>query len=175
MARIATKKAYYRLWRAGVLGNRPRTWKDAETLRASGWSGPVVMRSTQVGWKTLYGITVREALDRAATVPGATFNECLPDHLLLIQGEAQRSERGIDLHYSFTQKPMKLALAAAPRSASGLYAKMLLDHFLWPTSRDDLDALWDLYPDAVIEFSTYSIAIGDQPHRNTLIWEVRDY
>lgn len=181
MARIATKAAYYRLWRAGALGNRPRTWATPNDLWAAWKRGevagttPVVMRSTQVGFKTRYGIPVAQAIHDGVAVPGATYNECLPDEKLLVQGEAQRGTHGLDLTYTRVKKPMKVALAEKTERARGLTAKMLLDHFMWPPSRDDLDALWDLYPDAVIEFSTYSTAIGDQPHRNTLIWEVRDY
>ena len=172
---IRTKEAYYRLWRTGVLGNRPRTWADPDALRASGWTGPVVMRSTDLSWKTLYGITVEEALRLAPRVRGATFNECMPDHALLIQGEVMRGWRGLELTYTRALKPMKLGLAEDARYACGLTAKLLLDHFLWPNSRDDLDALLDLYDGHAVEFSTYSVAVGDQPHRNTILWETRAY
>jgi hypothetical protein len=175
-ARIRCKREFYRLWRAGLLGNRPRTWADATALAASGWPRPVVARSSNAnGWKTRYGIAVEEALALARQVPGLTFNECLPDEALLIQGEVMRGERGLELTYSTVRKPMKVALAEETRSALGLAAKMLLDFYLWPTSRDDLDALLDLYPAAVVEFGAYDRAIGDQPFRNTLFWEVRNY
>lgn len=175
MGTIRSKIEYYRLWRAGVLGNRPRTWATLEDLLKSGWPGPVTLRSTQVGFKTKYDLSIKEAATCASLTVGATFNESLPDDKLLIQGEAMRGERGLELTYSIIRKPMKLALAEETRWANGVVAKALLDHYLWPPSRDDFEALWDLYPDSVIEFGAYSIAVGDQPHRNTLIWEVRNY
>lgn len=174
--RIATKAAYYRLWRAGLLGNRPRTWADAAALAASGWTGPVVARSTSIGGKTRYGISVEEALALAAREPGLTFNELLEDEHILLQGEVQRSEHGLILFYSFAPGlRMKEALAREPNHAIGLTAKIILDHYLSPASRDDLDALLDLYDGHVIEFGVYARNVGDQPHRNTLFWEVRDY
>jgi hypothetical protein len=172
---IPNKATYYRLWRAGVLGNRPKTWATADDLRASGYAQPIVMRSTQVGWKTLYGISVEEALRLAPGVQGATFNELLPDAEIVLQGEVMRTWRGLELTYSFAPYPMKIALAKAPCYAVGLVAKLLLDTWLWPASRDDVDAFLDLYDGHAIEFTAYGIAVGDQPHRNTLIWEVRRY
>jgi hypothetical protein len=44
-----------------------------------------------------------------------------------------------------------------------------------PSSRDDLDALFDLYPDAAVEFACFPHNLGIFPHRNTVIWEVRNY
>jgi hypothetical protein len=168
---IRTKREFYRLWRAGVLGNRPRTWVTVDDLLASGWTQPVVVRSTAVGGPTLYGISVASAL----AFVNATFNECLDDDALLIQGEVMRDVGGLALTYSTVCKPMKLALAERTARAHGLAAKLILDHFLGPSSRDDLDALLDLHPGAVVEFGTYSRNLGDQPHRNTLFWEVRNY
>jgi hypothetical protein len=174
MTAIRTKSEFYRQWHAGSLGNRPRTWRTADELRASGWPNPVVIRSACTpGWKTVYGAPVEQALRIAP--PGATFNQLLDDSRILLQGEAMRGERGIELTYSTVTKPMKVALAEESRQATGLTARAILDHFLCPSSRDDLEALWDLYPDAVIEFGVYSRNLGDQPHRNTLIWEVRNY
>lgn len=177
-APLRTKAAYYAAWRAGLLGNRPKTWTDAAALVASGHAGLVVARAVDAtGWKTRYGITVREALALAAdpAVPELTFNECMPDEQLLIQGEVMRSPRGLELFYTCAKKPMKQGFAEDAASADGLVAKMILDTFLWPSSRDDLDALLDLYDGHVVEFSTYRVAVGDQRHRNTIFWETRAY
>ena len=56
-----------------------------------------------------------------------------------------------------------------------LETKVLLDRYLDPSSRDDLDALLELYPDATIELTAFDIDTGVIPGRNTIFWEVRDY
>jgi hypothetical protein len=174
MSTIRTKAEFYRLWRQGLLGNRPRAWADAAALRASGYSGLVTMRSTGAGGgKTRYRVPVAEAL--ASAWSGCTFNEACPDEELTLQGEAARMVGGLCLTYSTTPNlAMREAMKTA-RTASGAAALAILDAYLAPPSRDDLSAIWDLYPDAVIEFSAYGRKVGDQPHRNTLIWEVRNY
>jgi hypothetical protein len=177
VARIPNKREFYRLWRAGLLGNRPRTWPTYEALLASGYVGTVTIRSVgAAGGKTRYRVPLAEVPEYLKTWVGTpTFNESAPDDMLVIQGEVMRSETGLVLAYDTTpDMPMNVARHQF-RTAGPLYAKLLLDHHLSPASRDDLNAIWDLYPDAVIEFSTYSVKVGDQPHRNTLIWEVRDY
>lgn len=173
MSEIRNKRQFYALWHRGLLGNRPRTWQTLGDLLGSGYALPVVVRSMRPGWKTIYGVEIARVGAVAPT--DATFNELLDDDAILLQGEAMRGETGLELTYSTLPLPMKLALARETLRASGLTAKLVLDHYLNPTSRDDLEALWDLYPGAVIEFGVYARNLGDQPHRNTLIWEVRHY
>lgn len=172
--RIRSKRAFYERWRKGLLGNRPRVWTDAEALAASGFGGTVTAREDtgRGGGRCLYRLPVAQAV---VLGPGWTFNESAPDDELVLQGEAARTVRGVTLRYS-TQAglPMRPAMRTGTE-VSGASAIALLDWGLTPTSRDDLDALWDLYPDAVVEFSAYARNVGDQPHRNALIWEVRDY
>jgi hypothetical protein len=171
---IRTKREFYRLWNAGLLGNRPRTWHSLMALTSSDFQGEVTIRNAEVpGWRTQYRVPVNEAILTAP--PGSTFNESAPDLQLTFQGEVTRREGGLYLRFDCTPNlKMKEAMACA-KDAYGLTAKLLLDRYLWPSSRDDLDALLDLYPDHVIEFSAYDRAVGDRPHRNTLIWEVRAY
>jgi hypothetical protein len=95
--------------------------------------------------------------------------------VLLIQGEVTRAPGGLYLRYDTTPSLKMNEAMRVAKDAFGLRAKLLLDHHLWPSSRDDMDALLDLYPGHVIEFSAHDCACGDQPHRNTLFWEVRRY
>ena len=178
--KIKTKREFYRLWFAGALGNRPHVWADHQALHLAllrgelSYEKPIVIRHTNsVAWPTRYDVPAGEALRTAPH--GATFNEALDESRILIQGEVMRGERGLELTYSTTPKKMKVALSVAPMYVVGLSAKIVLDRFLSPSSRDDLEAIWDLFPDAVIEFGVYDKFVGDQPHRNTLIWEVRNY
>ena len=71
---------------------------------------------------------------------------------------------------------MRLAMAAGHmRHCSYATVNALLEKFMDPSSRGDLDALLELFPDATVEFSCFSINVGVFPGRNTLFWEVRDY
>lgn len=176
MPRIRTKKQFYRLWSAGLLGNRLRCWDSAAALGRAGFGGRVAVRSSVAGGPCRYGLTVPEALEAGKGWPCKPyFNEMAPDDNLRLQGEVAREVGGLCLTYSTTPGlRMREALKTA-KTARGVAAHAILGAYLWPASRDDLDALWDLYPDSVIEFSAYGCAVGDQRNRNTLIWEVRDY
>lgn len=179
MTVIATKREFYRLWRAGLLGNRPRTFDTARELRravAQGFRGTVSARADNVrSWKTRYRLTPDEALALAAQQPGLTFNESAPDEVLLIQGEVHRGVGGLYLRYDTTPNlKMKEAMARA-KDAWRLHAQGLLRQRMAPSSYDDVMELLDEYPGHVVEFSTHGVTCGDCPHRNTLIWEVRAY
>ena len=58
---------------------------------------------------------------------------------------------------------------------NGLNVKMLLLKYIYPNSFNDIMELIDIYPEHVIEFSTYEMPLGDCINRNTVIWEVRQY
>lgn len=127
------------------------------------------------GGQTHYRLSVLEAVRLARYEREATFNESMPDEALTIQGEVTRAPGGLYLRCDRTPGlKMKDAMAVA-KDAWGVHAKLVLDHFLWPNSLDDVEILLDTYPDHVVEFSTYDRAVGDQPRRNTIIWEVRSY
>lgn len=173
--RICNKKQFYRCWHAGTLGNRPRTWASSDELAQSGYTGLVTMRTTGgAGGVTKYRLSVESALFWGAQTPGATFNESMPDDLLLLQGEVMRSPRGLELTWS-TEPGLKMneAMKRSTRTC-GVAARTRLD-VLWPASQEELFELLDRYPDAVVEFSAYDRAVGIEPNRNTIIWEVRDY
>lgn len=182
--KIATKTQFYDLWQAGLLGNRPAAWPSLRDLQHSGFEGFVTIRykggagggfaRTHVRVSEI-GRIVEELQDRGLNAERLTFHESMPDELLLIQGEVTRVARGLELTYSKeTNTPMREAMRR-PLLASGLAASQLLNRFLDPNSRDDLEMLLEQYPDAVVEFGTYAVDVGVFPRRNTIIWEVRDY
>ena len=173
---IRTKKTFYRLWHSGLLGNRPHTWHTVEALRRSGWTGRVGIRSVERGGPSQYHLTVEDALTAARDWPcQPTFSEALPDHLLLLQGEVARLETGMHLTYS-TERGLTMREAMRrPLVATGITAKVILEACLWPASFEELTCLLDDYPDAVVEFGAHECAVGVLPHRNTIIWEVRNY
>lgn len=93
----------------------------------------------------------------------------------ILQGEFSILDTGPYLYCSKSPEVMRVALEQAPEHYSGLSAKLILEHFLDPSSYDDLMAVAYNYPDHMIEFGCYNQDVGVIPHRNTVIWEVRNY
>lgn len=176
MSKVRSKATFYRLWRQGQLGNRPRTWDSITELATSGWTGRVGIRSRVPGGPCQYHLAVAEAIELAQTWPcGFVFSEALPDDRLLLQGEVSRLETGVHLTYSTAIGLTMRDAMHAPERATGIAAVAILRAKLWPSSFDDVGDLLDRFPDAVIEFGAHDCAVGILPHRNTIIWEVRDY
>lgn len=72
--------------------------------------------------------------------------------------------------------PMRQTIARGWHRHRGyLETRILLRRYMDPSSQDDLDMLLDMYPDAAIEFTCFSVNVGVFPHRNTIFWEVRNY
>lgn len=58
---------------------------------------------------------------------------------------------------------------------NGIRAVYILKHFLNENSYDDLQCLMEQYPESTIEMSCTNKCLGTIPHRNAVIWEVRNY
>ena len=93
----------------------------------------------------------------------------------MLQGEFTISEIGHYLHCSEYKAVMRIALQNNSKHYLGLSAKLVLEKFLDPASVEDIYTLARNYENAVIEFSCYDENVGVFPHRNTVIWEVRNY
>lgn len=178
---IRSKSEFFRLWNAGVLGNRLRTWERPEDVPES---VPVIgLRQVGVAGGGKLSISTREAIIAEApswTAEGRRFVVCeaAPDQYATIQGEVQLTERGWSGFLAWPVKAgkrMRESMRDDAVQVHGLRVKLLLDHYMDPSSRADLDALLDLYPDAVVEFTSYSVLCGFIPGRNTIFWEVRNY
>lgn len=174
-----TKTESLELLRRGALGNTLRTWESFEHLLFDGYQGPLTIRSRVPGSTECYfKVPYWTVLSRASVFWDPTryyFNESAPDEHLVLQGEVTRETWGLELKYS--TKP-GLVMREAMRDAQwarGLVADMLLRAHLDASSYDALMELLDTYPNHVVEFSTYSRALGAIPGRNTVVWECRDY
>jgi hypothetical protein len=180
--KITNKQDFFLLYEAGLLGNKAITWKSYEEILNSGWKGLVCIRGKdgiQRG-RVKYNVYINDAPKviegfREDGIENITFNQSMPDEHLIIQGEVMRTFLGLSLWYTTKKVPMNKALAEESLYANGLKANLILEAFMDSSSYSDLKALFDLFPDSVIEFSTYDIAVGDIPNRNTVIWEVRNY
>lgn len=178
---ILSKAEFFRLWEAGVLGNRTNIWRNPVDAFASG--------ASEIGFREL-GKTgggawtrgPREDVFKIAAEwksKGRIFimDDGCPDHERVIQGEICRTFRGLE-GYIDTQAvlPMRQAAAAGHlKPYSGSVVRYLLDRYMDPSSIDDLYMLLDLYPDATVEFTTFRVDVGVFPNRNTLFWETRNY
>jgi len=184
MKRIETKSKCYSLFEKGIFGNKALTWNSYEEMINSSWKGLISIRSKKgiLRSQTRFNILkekVKEEMEKMKMenikIEDITFNQSMPDNHLLIQGEIMLTERGLYLLYTTVKKPMNQGLAEQTLHAFGLNAKMILEKNLYTSSLADIYALLEIYPDSVIEFSSYSIPVGNIKGRNAVIWEVRNY
>lgn len=194
---IPSKRKFFELWRAGVLGNRPLMW---DTLEEALKHRPVVAK---FGFRELgkAGGGAWELAPRAESPlvydrwkqAGRRFviDGSVPNDHSVAQGEVCRTEHGLQsflcvrpefvVRWPFAElkpglSPMRITMAAEMhRHRDALETKLVLDQIMDPSSRDDLDMLLELYPDATVEFTCFDINVGVIPHRNTIFWEVRNY
>jgi hypothetical protein len=181
---IPTKDDYYFLYEKGFLGNKPLTWNSIGEIKKSGWKKEICIRG-KMGiprGKSRFNLTIEESIDyikqlKEEGIPPEklTFNQSMPDEYLIIQGEIMRSEEIYSLTYTTVKKPMNRAFEEETLHAKGLTALNLVKGSLSPSSYTDLQTLFDLFPNSIIEFSAYNILLGNLPNRNTIMWEVRNY
>ncbi len=177
MTVVDTKRKMYDLVERGRFGNYPRWWRSIEDVDASGYRGHVSLRSLQVmNPVRLYHVPVCELRDRVRKLPasqqqaGIVFSESPPDDKRGIQGEWD----GFNLHYTYNRQPMRLALEAEPNHISGPRARLLLRSQMHLGDYEWLDDLLTDFPEHIIEFSTFTIPVG-QLLTNMFVWEVRAY
>ena len=180
---VLSKTINYNLYQRGLFGNKLRSWDNLEDYRNDDYKGCVSIRYRGLipGQFCYYNVNeneVEQIVDDIISKGGEkvriTINESAPDEFLTIQGELTRNECGLYLYYSTLKGKMRDCMKDAI-STYGLQVKLMLQYYLTPSSYEDIMDLLDLYPEHVIEFSTYSKCLGDCKGRNTLIWEVRKY
>jgi len=188
--KIRSKEAFFILYNHGLLGNRPKIFKNLTAAMSSDWDGTFTIRVAIPGWKGMYEVK-KEDLARSVELLCAqgvsedkiSFNQSMPDGELLLQGEiiditddeSRGLKSGIHLTYTHVKKPMKEALKEKTLHAHGPDVIRLLRRFLNEKSQRELQDLVNSFPNHAIEFSTYGVEVGDKPGRNTVFWEVRMY
>lgn len=176
---INSKREFFQKWKAGLLGNATRLWWDPKDAWASD-AQEFGFREHRAGggtWERVPRVHFWETV-RNWNVARRTYtmDDVCPDQYQTIQGEVCRTFRGLEGYIGASQLPMRKAMAAGIlKSRSPATTHYLVDRYMDPASRDDLDALLDLFPDATVEFTCFSVDVGNIPNRNTLFWEVRNY
>ena len=182
--RILYKQWNYDLYLNGLLGNKPRTWNSYEEIIKSDYGDLICVRRIHGTGehKVEYNIPLNKIHkiidmwnDCGIETSQITFNESMPDDCLIIQGELTNFRGPLELCYSRARKPMINGFKEDRRFAEGIKAKMLLKSAMDSSSFADLEVLLETYPTSTIEFSTWSVNVGNIPNRNTVFWEVRNY
>lgn len=172
----------YREYQAGRFGNKLQTWDSLKEFKKSGFTKNVVIRyKVAASPFCAYNVKVDdlETMIKKFVAQGAdlnlfTFNEVAPDSTLIMQGEVMHDFNGVNLFFSLEKGRMRETLKNGIQ-IQGLRALGHLKYFMNPNSFADYEALREIYPDSVIEFSCYDHALGNLPNRNTIFWEVRNF
>lgn len=174
---ITNKNRMYFLWKRGAFGNKVAHWDTLGEFISSTYEGRCGFRSTKIGSRNMGVFDSKEELlkNHPVTNEVLVYSEGTLSDTVIIQGEITRGISGLYLYYSTVKDMMRPALATRTSYALRTEAHSILQTYCDPASYEDLMLLLDMYPDHVIEFSTFSHNLGIVPHRNTVIWEVRKY
>lgn len=187
---IRNKKKFFELWEEGVLGNRTLIFRTPEEAFA-------VKGIKQIGFREI-GKAGGGAWTMVSHLPKKEFEEevrrtylewknagrnfimdsSVPNEHSIMQGEICRTYNGLEsfIAVGHALPPMRMTMAAGLHKHRGyLETRLLLEQYMDPNSRDDLEALFEQYPEAAIEFTCFEVNTGVFPRRNTIFWEVRNY
>lgn len=175
MREVKSKAENYALLKAGAFGNTNPSWETLEEFLLADWRGEVAIRSKKPGGVFRAHLQPGEVAGFLCHYPeGYNISPMLPDRHRTFQGEIGRTPEWC-LLYSLEKCHSREAFRRSGRWVHGLTAISLVKHFFNENSYDDFLLLVEQYPDSVIEFSALSICYGTVPHRNVVIWEVRNY
>lgn len=184
IAEITTKRQFFELWEAGMLGNRLRIWRQpGDALCESNKLNTVGFRQIGVSGGGAFETVAYVDIDATALrwrQLGREFVICesAPDHLALLQGEVMRDAtgwKGFLAHPVLNGKKMRESMRDDAKHYEGLYVPLLLKNYMTANSWGDLLDVLELYPDAVVELTIYRGCLGILPGRNAIFWEVRNY
>lgn len=184
---VDTKTKMYKLLRQGEFGNILKNYTSVEEVMSSDLKQIAVRYSDRSkNGKSFFEVTdkanlhetiesfVRQGADRDKIC----FNngDISLQKKIVIQGELYEVDGLLELAFSTREGiTHREASNRGFKRTNGLAVKIMLQHYLWPSDYDWLFELLDKYPSHVIEFTTYSIPVGNIRNRCTVIWEVRKY
>lgn len=181
---ITSKREFFAKWRAGLLGNRTELWTDPYDVWEAINGGLDKVGFREIGragggaWELVPAAEFMTTYDRWVQAKRTFIMDgSVPNEKRTLQGEIARTYRGLE-GYLDTQGTlaMRPAMAAGHmKTCGGALVMALLDRYMDDNSREDLQMLLDLYPDATIEFTCFSCDVGMFLNRNTIFWETRNY
>ncbi len=174
-SRVSSKRDWYA--RAGEFGCQSPNRRSYEEVVYHGDAPPYGVRALVPGLPFRRCDSLVELQGYLQTVPVGTYvvNPGHPFRYMTLQGEIIRDPEWRLWCSRDNTETQREALRHTPEWFEGLMARALLRHHMWPSSYADFEVLLERYPDSVIEFTCYRVAVGDWPNRNTIIWEVRNY
>jgi hypothetical protein len=181
---VLNKADFVRRYAAGEFGNASPTWQTLnDWLWDTQWqrgqeNDCYHIRNRVAGGKTFYNIPwhqLDQEWNQLSNPKQWYISAMAPSTKTLLQGEVMQAPWGLELTYNTEPSPMREGMAKAAKYTRGLPAFLLLQRFMDPNSYDWLWALFERYPDHVVEFSSYSVKWGTLPGFNTVFWEVRKY
>lgn len=177
---ITCKAQFFQAWEQGLLGNRTQLWHDEADAWASGAPEIGFRQIDQPGrgaWEKVPRAAVYETAARWRRLGRAfVMDDGCPDAQRTLSGEVCWTVRGWEGLLGVGQRPMReLVVLGALKPYTGAAVVVLLNTYMDPSSRDDLDALLTMFPDHVVEFSCFGCYVGVFPNRNTIFWECRRY
>ena len=186
---VRSKRDFVRRYKAGEFGNAAPTWDDLGDWLGRHSQRPSLpdsqlyhIRNRVAGgatWYDLGGDRVEykweEAIYGFRLKPSDLYISAMAPHNKgLIQGEVRRTFIGLEYHHTPGWKPMREAVAEYGwRVYKGLTAQLILKKKMDPLSYEWLEYLLEVYPDHIVEFSTFDVNWGTIPNRNTVVWEIR--
>ena len=178
---ITSKRQFYELWRAGLLGNRPETWESVEGALASGHQQFGVREAGVAGggWFTMATRANLPEIVEKWRAAGKRYiiDGGAPNEVVTLQGEVIETDTGVEGLFAI-RSGMTIREAMGRglfKRVCGLRALLLIQQFMDPSSYEDLKAIFELYPRHAVEFACFPCNVGVLPSRNTLFWEVRQY
>jgi hypothetical protein len=180
MNRITNKQQMYALLRSGFLGNTTPSYYNLEEWRPNRhqsqlWGLRSMIPNDPAGVLDLPTASV-EAWVTANLKAGFSISPMV-DQWLTFRGEVLDGPGGLTLCGLFGLRDIKWRTAFARHLMTweGVLATSILQQVMNENSYSDLWDLIERYPNHVIEFTCLDRCYGTIPHRNAIVWEVRDY
>lgn len=182
--RIASKAEYYALARRHLLGNTIRqwTWEDFQVelnpprtvgVRSLTTTSQAVQRY-DLAYFDLHNHIASCAKWYNINPNDILIDEQAPDHLSTLKGEVMRTERYLYMRYDQTPGLRMRQAYPTMKHMEGLSVVRMLKHYMDNDSWEMLNDMFDRYPDAMVEFSCYSVRLG-RFGLNTIFWECRTH
>lgn len=185
-AMIGSKAEMYRLLAAGLLGNTIPQYFSVDEWRTSGddqrcqWWG---VRTLRPGGPCRLNCPVNEVEEttRRPEFAAAGVNiSMMVDRFcrVTLWAEAIDSPGGLvvyGIEYPPEGGSWRAEMPTKGRHWEGVAARHLLRRHMNPNSFEDMLAAFEKWPGHVYEFSACNKTFGSVPHRNCVIWEVRNY